>query len=359
MTTHDPVAVLDAMRPGTPVDPDSVQRTRARVMSRTIAHDESDDSVTVRRRPVRRRRALAMAAGVAAATAIAIAISQTATAPPAAATPPMLSYTTDVMAIVDGTADDGTATADALAAAAAEQVPVPRTTDVSIVESAYWNLDVVRESGDSEEYQLVVVPVERTIWASAVDGSMRFREVMGTPMDSDGTIELPDVEPSGPAVIDYRLPADHDRGAISAAALPTEPDDLLDAVVAGSRPPHGCEASPTSGFADCLADAFTSLAYIGPTSPELQGAFWEALGAQDGVYTLGTTTDRLGRAGVTLAYLGPEGTVDVLIADAATGALLGSESIDITGGMTEGQGPAVFWMQVFQLARWVADLDSI
>lgn len=358
-TTHDPVAVLDAMRPETPVDPDALHRTRALVMSRTIAHDGSDGPAGVRRRPVRRRRALAVAACLAAATVAAVAISQTATAPPAAATPPMLPYATDVTAVADGTAEDGTGTADALAAAAAAQDAGPQLTNVSIVESAYWNLDVVRESEDSEDYRIVVVPVERTTWASAVDGSMRFREVTGTPMDEDGTIELPDVEPSGPAVLDYTLPADHDRGSIHADTLPTEPGALTDAVVGGSRPPHGCEESPTSGVADCLADAFTSLAYIAPMSPELQAAFWAAIGMQDGVYTLGTTTDRLGRTGVTLAYLGPEGTLDVLIADADTGALLGSESIDIAGEMTESHEPTVFWMQVFQPARWVADFDSV
>lgn len=347
-STKDPVAILDAMRPTAPIDPEGLERVRLQVMSQAAGQTPAQRQVPTRRR-------FAIAAGVAAAAVAGVTLAQTLSAPPAAATPPLLTFETNILAVANGTAPDGTETAAALAAAATDHGPTATATDVSLVESAYWNLDVARESEDSEDFQLVVVPVQRLVWASAVDGSMRFREVVGTPMDQDGDVELPDVTVSGPAVIDYTLPADHDRGAIDATVLPTDPAALIDAVTAGSRPSHGCDSGAET---DCLADALANLTQIGPVSAELQAAFWTAIGDQEGVHTLGTTTDRLGRPGVTLAYLAPEGTVDILIADPESGALLGTELIDISGDITDSADPAVFWMEVFQPARWVEDLQS-
>ena len=348
-STTDPVAVLDALRPPTPLDPEGLERVRTRVIAQT------GQSRTSRHGRVPHRRALAGVSAIAAAGVVGLVAVQAMPTPPAAATPPLLPYETSVLGVVDGTAQAGGEVAQALATAAGAADPASDATSVSLVESAYWNTDIARESDDGD-LQMVVVPVQRTVWASTQDGSMRFREVVGTPLDADGQVELPDVTVSGPEVLDYTLPADHDRGPLAAELLPTDPDDLAQTVVTGSRPPHGCEPGTEI---ECLAAALGDLTQIGPVPADLQSAFWAAIGQQSGLYTLGTTTDRLDREGVTLAYLDAVGgTIDVLIADPDTGALLGTESIDVTGDITDADEPAVWWMEVFQPVRWVADLQS-
>jgi len=345
--TFDPVAVLEEMRPTGPADTEALARVRERVIPGAASSPRKP-------KPSRPRKTFAVAAGLAALAVGGVALTQVLSAPPAAATPPMLTYETDVAAVVNGTAPDGTAVTDSLAAAAGEQ-HTEATTNVSLVQSSSWSIEVVHPSEQPEDYRLVVVPVQRSVWSSAVDGAMRFLEVMGTPLDPDGEVELPEVTPTGPPVLDYRLPADHDRGAISTKKLPTDPERLVETVVSGTRPPHGCAAGTEL---DCLVDAFTSLTGSVPVPADLKAAFWTAIGDQGGVYTLGATSDRLDRTGVTIAYAVPEGGVQVLIADPDTGALLGTESIDTTGTITESEPPAVWRMEVFRQPRWVDGFES-
>lgn len=145
----------------------------------------------------------------------------------------------------------------------------------------------------------------------------------------------PDVEPTGSALVDYSLPADRDRGTLDADALPRDTAALLDAV-SQTRAPHGCgNLSDAAVRIDCLADALSALTKVGPVPPDLLSAFCTALAQEEQVRTLGTTVDRLGRTGVTLAYLAPEDSVDVMIVDPTTRRLLDTELIDVDGQITD------------------------
>lgn len=79
------------------------------------------------------------------------------------------------------------------------------------------------------------------------------------------------------------------------------------------------------------------------------------------MYTLGSTTDRLGRPGITLAYQAPEdpGVVVVLIADPSTGALLGKEAIAVGENTIEDGIPNLFWAEAYQPITWVNEVGQL
>ncbi|QGH69413.1 hypothetical protein [Pseudactinotalea sp. HY158] len=361
-STADPMDLLERMRPGPQGDRAALARIRASLDEAIIR----DDGVSTgpRRRPTGTRRGRGGESGrgrwLGAAAAVAVGALILAPAlrptPAQAATPPMLTYSASAIgSVADGSAPSGAPVAADLAAVAAATPVAEHAGDVSLVESAYWALEAVHED---ERTRLVVAPVERRTWASTTDGSMRFREVRGTALSRDGSTSLPDVDLSGPALLDYELPADHDAGVLRADRLPRDPGPLLEAV-SHARGPHTCDLGVAAARIDCLADALAMMVRTRPVPPDLLAAFWNSLARQDDLYSLGTTTDRLGRDGVTLAYLSPEtGTVSVLIADPVTGALLGTEGVDLTGAATGSESPAVFWLEAFEPARWVGGLDE-
>jgi hypothetical protein len=274
--------------------------------------------------------------GAAAAAVVVLAVAAVVTimvvpssSPPAAAalTPPMLSYSgIEVSAVGQLT---GTSAAQVLAglaqAAEAQPAPDPSLPVQRIEQYGWWStteLSTTPSPGPdgsiSRAKASVMVPVQRTSYLLP-DGTMRTLEQNGSPLDQDGR---PSDTPSSWGVtasasdntFSTGQPADYPE------TLPADPARLL----AELAPTKDC--AKTQG--DCLFQQLTSIYSSYVVSPQRTAEMWRAAALAPGITTLGTTTDRLGRAAVALAAPAePAGEEIVVLADPTTGAVLGSETI--------------------------------
>lgn len=154
------------------------------------------------------------------------------------------------------------------------------------------------------------------------DARYRLIEKIGTTLGRGGRIDTRISWATRPVTSDttdrIRRP-----GPDYAAGLPTD-GSRLHALWAGQHDPTLC-----SSFAGgCFLGDLTSLAHTYVLPPKVLAAAWQALAQEPSITYLGTTRDRVGRDAVAFAALSPDRVSQlVVLADPATGAYLGDETV--------------------------------
>lgn len=207
---------------------------------------------------------------------------------------------------------------DRLAAAATSSASsAPSSLPVQHLEIDAW-YSSTDPAGPGAPARSVLIPTHRDSYLSP-DGTLRAVERRGPPLDADGRVSrLPGGWDRQPVVSDETT--DTDRPADYPDTLPRQLGKLGRVLA----PPADC--ADTRG--GCLLSAVTDLYSNFVVPPDLAGALWRLLADEPTVTFLGTTTDRVNRPALafTAASL-TEGQQLVVLADPATGAYLGAETI--------------------------------
>lgn len=231
---------------------------------------------------------------------------------PAAATVPVLHYSgLSPLAMLAGERDDPAATLDELAAAT-QDLRTPGTGDVQAIETHSWNLVVA-------DGEVGILPTHVTMWV-ATDGSWLTHQTASPELTIEGRLATEPLTAAQEVVQESGGPGG--VAATLATDLPRDPDGLRQAL-------RDLEPGECGTEATCLFTAVSFLSTNTVLPPDLTAAIWQALQGVDGISSLGTTTDRLGREALAIAagpFDTPAGsTVIVLQADPGTGAITGVE----------------------------------
>lgn len=270
-------------------------------------------------RPARRRFAL-VAVACAAVAAVVTGLVVARPAPAVAVIPPVLAFSQiDPRDLAPTSGQPAAPALRRIAAAAAKLRPErrPASATTQRVTTDQWRLEVTVEGG---AVRLAIRPTHQDSWLSS-DGRVRLREVATAPQfdesgrqagdDRSGDVTRDDVSSAGA------------RGALWAQRLPRNPDELRAVLTAGGE----ADAKPTTPTV-VLAGNIQSVFDRWVVDPDLAAAMWSALAQMDGVRDLGDVRDREGRPGRAFAVWDENAqTLEVLIVDPRTGALLGVEGV--------------------------------
>ena len=205
-----------------------------------------------------------------------------------------------------------------LSAAAATQ-PDPTAGPVQHIVTDNWFAELT--ATDSSQTSGSIIPTYRETWLRP-DGSLVAIEHDGKPLSADGRT-TPDVSrPTGVAVEELP-PATADPSA--ATTLPGDPALTRQSLLQrGGCPDDTLDAAAAA----CLLQAVSDLHATNVVPPAASTAIWDALAEDEHIRTLGDVDDRLGREGIGITVEPGDGDFRVvLIVDADSGRLLGSETI--------------------------------
>jgi hypothetical protein len=219
-----------------------------------------------------------------------------------------------------------------LARLAASQPPVPNgPVQRTILNS--WLLSTDEKSGKAPARSVLTPVISDRYYLP--DGTFRAVDHRGSALDTEGRVvdslkSMKDEPPSTDETFDGP-----EEGPDYADELPTEPRALLSRLVDPRECPHAT--------ASCLVSKVTFLHYSYVLRPSTTAALWFALAETPGFKFLGETRDRLDRPSVAFVTSGSDSTTRrILLADPATGALLGSEEILVKDSASLGlKAPAV------------------
>lgn len=204
-------------------------------------------------------------------------------------------------------------------ASKALSLPYDPTRPVQHVVVDSWLSESDVEIGDGPA-QSVVRSVQRESYFLP-DDTFRSIEHRASPLDQDGRVTAP-IDEEGPSVTDDSFPSP-DPGADYAEKLPTDPAALRAALLDGFDP-STLSATPGGALLSQVA-ALTGI-YVLP--PRLLSAIWQVLADEPSITLLGTTHDRRGREALILSAPAIDGhSQQLLLADPATGAILGDEVV--------------------------------
>lgn len=302
--------------------------------------------------PARGSRRLRVATFFAVAATIAVATvvvrPWTGSSPAMAATPAMLQLQ-GVDDVLDGGSEQS-ASAELLRLADAAEPGSPRGSGpVQRILLDSWVL-TTDERGESSPARSVLTPVTSDHFVLP-DGRSRVIERRGDPLDPDGRVVEPLASTQGkPSDTDETF-AGPDEGPGFADRLSLDPAVLRQQLIDA---PAECART----MAACLAARTTFLHYNYVLRPDTAAALWRTLAGQPGFTYLGRTRDRLDRPAVAFATpTTTKGRRQLLLADPATGDLLGSEEILVRDDADLGlDAPAVIeFIAVASSARVEAD----
>lgn len=295
------------------------------------------------RRPRRgaRRRTVLASFGVVALVLV-LAAAQGTSAQPATATPlPSLAY-----GLADPTTTDPSDLPDArgalleLATAARGASAPGGSGTVQHVVAQEWLSETTTVGPRPADSTTAIYPTVTDRWVAA-DGSGQITQRRSAAVLPDGSLDTAAGPSSGGASsTDTFLAGTMD--ATSGTTLSRDPGTLTAELLATSY--AECDLATWEAF--CLVDQVQSQFLTGVVSPDLTEAFWTVLAEQPDVGLLGTTTDRIGRAGTAIAVAVPtvpeetsdERAVLVLVISEKTGQMLSTEQITVhsdTLGITE------------------------
>ncbi|GAA3808780.1 CU044_5270 family protein [Cellulomonas soli] len=320
-----------------------------RVMSEELVSTPAAPQRPVAALPVRhRRRPLGLVAACLAVLAAitGVVISRPA---PAAAVAPILAFS-DVDPASLAPTSGAPARAELLAIAASAQVsePAPHSPSATAqhVVADQWRLEI--EVGG--EVTLTIRPTHQDSWLYA-DGQVRVREV-ATAARFDESGQQVGADRDGDVTRDD-LGSSEGRGALWAQQLPRDPAELTDLLLRGSEDVATDPTRPSVVLTGRIVDLFGT--WVVP--PDLAASLWTALAQFDDVRDLGDVTDRAGRAGRAFSVWDENTqTLEVLIVDTTTGALLGREGVLFAypGVVTDQQlsAPRVGYFTTFLSSTW-------
>lgn len=273
-----------------------------------------------RSRSPRRRGALVAAVGLAAAgVAIALVIatgSVTPTPPAAATTPPLLTFSAADIHGPDAWQGQAARTELLILAEAAEHLPAQGPGPVEHIElDAWWSTN---ELDDAAQVTSKLIPQHLEQWRTP-DGNVRQVTKLGPALTSSGRLDDNIAWDEVPVQFDDSFP-----GAVPpwGEMIPSDAEELRHVLAKDDEP----ECASSSG--GCLMRDAIDMHHNYVVPPRSLAALWIAMADEPTITYLGTTTDRLGRAAVGLTAPSPDGVSRLIIlADPATGAWLGDETI--------------------------------
>ncbi|RHA43548.1 hypothetical protein [Cellulomonas rhizosphaerae] len=311
------------------------------ILARILASpQEAPSQVPARRGAPTWLRALAVAAAVAGIVVAGVSW-QSRSTPAEAGPPPSLQYSGGTVAeAMAGTLPPAHDTLTAIAASAGTQ-PVVTGSGIQRIRSYAWYLS------STAGVDAVLFPTFGTLEVSP-DGSAVSKEVRAPALGLGGLVVDEGRYPRGGAVATTRTPAgtfDADR----AADLPRDPAALRAALVAdGGDTCTGAEPQ-------CIVSQIVRLYGTAVVPSDLSQAIWTVLADESAVQDLGTTRDRVGRAGDAVALRGSQAGDDtvILVIDPTTGQLLSWENVN-TAFLTQAfDEPSVISFQAITSAEWV------
>lgn len=299
-------------------------------------------------RPAWRRSVTRVAVAAVAVVAVVVGgiVYQGVRAPASAGTPPLLHFSdADIASVLAGQGQPADDALTALAATAASRTEV-RGGDYQETTSYSWYEKI-------SDVATVLVPSYESFLLGP-DGSVVHSQIETDPLDGHGRVVHGDTPPGGTGGGTDEFPA----GSLDpqqAANLPRDPQALRAALIATEQG-AGCDASERA-TAECLVRAVKDLAAFYVLPPDLDAALWTVLADDPHIVRLGTTTDRLGRAGVAVAVQtgedAPHGAL-VLVVSADDGRLLEWDDIAASAPDLGVDSPVVTSFQVYLSAAWVA-----
>lgn len=324
---------------------DSTTPADERILSAILAGDQSTSDAHVSAKPHRRMvvRLAAAAAAIVAVTGAGIAW-QALRQPAEAGPPPILHFAdTDIATVLAG---GGEAAHDALAQLAAVAATQPVTIGEGYQEITSWAWYMA-----STDQETVLSPTRQRVVVGP-DGSVVNSESRGAALDLDGHVVDGDAPPGGFENVDELPPGTMDPSRTT--DLPRDPEALRTAILAPMQG-AGCEASDRA-VAECLMRSASEIALFGVVPSDLSSALWLTLADEPAVVLLGSTTDRLGRAGRAVGVrTGVDGTqgLYVLVISPEDGRLLEWDEIDATAPDLGVEGPVLAGFQAFLTSRWI------
>lgn len=316
-----------------PITPTSVgitPQTADDVLARIRARDTGPSRAVKCRRVTVRILAIA-----AAAAAIVVLITAPWQQPPAtAADPPVLDFEfANAHNIAYAPGEDARATLLALARTADAQPPIARngTTQYQLTDNWYASLS------DQEEAELI--PKIRHSWLRA-DGSMRVREISGTPLSPDGRV-LAKKAKAGVRIANETYPP-NDVPSSLIDDLERDDDKIRTAIMDSAQ----CEVrTPGPARTSCLYLEIVSFHSQFVIPPDISAHFWRILADEPSLRLLGSVTDRVGRAGIGISLISEDAPQfrQVIIISPKTGQLIGTEDILIKDSPDDGvKAPAIY-----------------
>lgn len=286
------------------------------------------------------------AGSLAAAACLAVGIMVVTTAlpvAPAMATPPMLDYRVAVQHAA--TAPDA---ADLLVrlSEAAGASPVPGAGDVGYVAATGWNASM-------EDAGARIVPFDQEVWR-APDGSGLLERTVSRVIDPEGRLVPRDADGAAPGESPGESATRYPVGALR--ALPVDGGEdaptIAERLLTGARP----DCAEAALVATCLVEEIANLAGSHVIPGEVMAALWASVGDGAGLHDLGVMHDRAGRRAVAIVgeprHLDSETIAVVVLADATTGRVLGSEQITIEAPFVTDR-PVVTAFTSVNDSRWV------
>ncbi|MFT4009243.1 MAG: hypothetical protein QM655_04290 [Nocardioidaceae bacterium] len=165
--------------------------------------------------------------------------------------------------------------------------------------------------------ETVLRPVRRESYFLP-DNTVRVIEERGPPLDQEGQITTVG-DDSVPGRVDESF-ASPDPGAAYARKLPIQPA-ALGQVLLG-------DYDPTTPVGGALLFQISNIARTYVIPPAVLATMWEVMAEEPTITLLGTTRDRLGRQALVFSALAIDGiSQQLLLADPATGAILGDETV--------------------------------
>jgi hypothetical protein len=305
--------------------PDIELESSESLLARLKSIEESDFGTPMPRRGSIRRLAPTLMAGTAAAVAasVLVALQPWSTPVAQASTPPILDYEfAEAARIADAPGIDPADTLEQLALAAERTRSGTSSSAVQHVVIEGWSIDT-----DFDPDPDSTITATRTENWVRPDGSFRTRAHLSEPLNADGRgIPRDGRLDRGTEFFDE---ASEPTGTFDAglfADMPNTVDGvrkaLLDDIECLDRE-RGQERSW------CLTDQLRNLPrkYVIPS--DVMAVIWRMLAEEEGIRSLGTVKDRTGRKAVALSFIwdgAPEHRA-VLLADAKTGQVIGSERI--------------------------------
>ena len=188
---------------------------------------------------------------------------------------------------------------------------------VQRVTTASWDAQI---DADASKPNARVVANTRTTWLRP-DGSQVNLDRAGEVVTATG--ELRPTSETGKVARETLPRGTFDAGRVSSLGGTAE------TVQARLLARAECDTSKPREITPCLyreiVDAYTNYVVPGPTA----SAFWAILAQRNDVRTLGTVTDRSGRAGIGIAFpVDPDNDLrSIIIIDRTTGQLMGRETL--------------------------------
>ena len=306
------------------LDPEWTESLFVTVMGtmRGLASDERQAAVaTLPALRIRRRRTPLGLLAAASVMLLAVFVSVLLVRPaPATAVPRTLSFSiVDAAALTPQSGVSARRELLDIAASARTLEPLTRSASATTqhVSTDQWRLEV-RIAG---EVDLTIRPTHQESWLMA-DGRVRQLEVATAPrFDENGQQVGGDV--TGEVTRDERSTGDG-LEPLQARRLPLDAEQLTAVWLDGT---DSGVVEPTSP-ATVLTGRITGLFERWVVDPDLAATAWTALAARDEVRDLGDGTDRIGRPGRGFSVWDESTqTLEVLIVDKTTGALLGYEGV--------------------------------